>query len=127
MIRNYNIKKLLAPAVGLQRAALLTILGFLLFLIGSALSFKLIIQPSLDHLAHNTEMLLRAVVSDEMLEQATHLIGGGFLFLGAYLMFHGIRLGIRRVTDKLLPHGLSNEQLDDIRRQYLRLRKRLCR
>ena len=83
MIRNYRLRKMLAPTVGLQKALLVMILGSLLFLIGVALSFKLVIQPALDNLARNTESLLRAVVSDEMLEQATHLLGGGLLLLGA--------------------------------------------
>lgn len=115
MIRNYRLRKMLAPTVGLQKALLVVILGSLLFLVGVALSFKLVIQPALDNLARNTEMLLRAVVSDEMLEQATHLLGGGLLLLGAYLIFLGGRMGIRRMIDTLF--GMKGGMMDVYRRR----------
>lgn len=119
MIKNYRIRKLLAPAAGLRRAILVSALGLAVFLIGFALSFQRLIEPMLKWLRESSESLLLAVVPKEGLDQAMHLLGGVFLLLGLYLMYRGIRAGMRQMMETLFP-GMKSGMVDVyVRRQQL--------
>lgn len=113
MINRRRLKKLLAPTAGFRKAALIIVLGALCFLLGVALSFKLVIQPILEGLKGNVGRMLARVVPNEALDTATHLFGGALLFLGLYFLYIGGRSAVRTVTGR-------DEVLDDyVRAQAL--------
>ncbi len=87
MINRNRIRRILAPTTGLRKAALIVLLGLLCFLLGTALSFKLAIQPLLEGLKRSADQMLQIVVPVEMLDQATHILGGALLFLGIYFLY----------------------------------------
>jgi uncharacterized cofD-like protein len=119
MIKSYRIRRLLAPAAGMRKAVGVGLLGLFVFLIGAALSFKLMILPAMQWLAETVSQLLRQVVPDPSLDDATHMMGGAFLFLGFYLMFVGARRGFRNFMETLNP-GLKTGVMDVyVRRQML--------
>jgi hypothetical protein len=51
MISGRRIRRLLAPTAGLSKSVAVFLGGVFIFLIGSALSYKLLIVPALDALA----------------------------------------------------------------------------
>jgi uncharacterized cofD-like protein len=119
MIKGYRLKKLIAPTAGFRNALGITIAGLACFVIGAALSFKIIILPFLEWLANSANVLLASIVSPNKLDQATHMLGGAFLFLGFYLLFHGLRSGVRHLVQTLNP-GLKTGMVDVyLRRQQL--------
>jgi uncharacterized cofD-like protein len=119
MINRYRIRKLLAPAAGMRKAVLTGFLGLLAFLVGAALSFKLVILPALQGLANTVNSLLIVVVPADDLDTATHMMGGAFLFLGFYLMFVGARSALRSLIETVNP-GLKSGVIDMyVRRQML--------
>ncbi len=100
MINRNRIRRILAPTTGLRKAALIVLLGLLCFLLGTALSFKLAIQPLLENLKRSTDQMLQVVVPEALLDQATHILGGALLFLGIYFLYLGARSGLRKVTGR---------------------------
>lgn len=116
MIRPYRLRRLFAPAAGLRKAALVVFLGILCFTIGSALSFKRIIEPNLDLLKNAAEQALSHIFPADVLEQATWMLGGALLFLGIYLMWKGWITGWERVSETIT----AGSALDSyVRRQQL--------
>ena len=88
-------------------------------MVGSALSFKLIILPVLEWLAKSADEVLRTVVAPDQIEVATHILGGALLFLGFYLMFSGLRSAVRHLVQTLNP-GMKSGMVDVYwRRQQL--------
>ncbi len=119
MIRNHRLRKLIAPTAGLRHALLVSVLGLLCFLVGVALSFKRVLLPMLDQLSNLASGAVRTFVAERNLDVATHLLGGGFLMLGLYLLFHGVRFGFRTMIETLNP-GLKSGVVDVyVRRQQL--------
>jgi uncharacterized cofD-like protein len=118
MINRYKVKKLLAPTAGLWVPALIVALGLLLFFSGVALSLRLYLVNGLDAFGNWAGGVLKNVVGDDRYVSA-HLMGGGFLALGIYFVFIGLKSGVRRIMDTLTPgrgQGLAN---DFFRRQRL--------
>lgn len=103
MIKRHRVRRLLAPASGLRKAIGTLLIGFALFTLGVALSFKLLILPILARTESVATSLLRQVVNPNDVELATHLLGGALLFVGFYLIYRGTSSGVshvvRTVTD----------------------------
>lgn len=119
MIKRRSIRRLLAPTVGLRQAVLIGFVGLLLFSVGSALSFRRVIEPGLEWLRKGTENLMSRLVSPDSVPVAAHFLGGAFLLLGLYLMFLGARNGVRTVFETVNP-GAKGELFDEfVRRQQL--------
>jgi uncharacterized cofD-like protein len=119
MIRRQRLKRLFAPTAGFRKAVITTSFGLVAFIVGAALSFQLIILPAFEWLANTTAVLLRIVVPAESLDIATHMLGGALLFLGFYLVFQGLRTGIRHLVETLDPN-LKGGMVDVyVRRQQL--------
>lgn len=96
------------------------VLGLLMFSIGVALSFKLMIEPILRHLQEATEAAVRRFVPDDAVEQAAHFCGGAFLLLGLYCLFLGARSVFRRVQETINPNLKTGGMFDAyVRRQQL--------
>lgn len=119
MISRRRLGRLFAPTAGFRKATLGFLAGIAAFAIGSALSFKLLIGPSLESLQDGAQNLLRAVVPDETLDLATHLLGGAFLALGMYLLFISVRAGVRQITGTLDPRFRGGMVDTYVRRQQL--------
>jgi len=91
MIRNYRVKRLLAPTIALRTPVLAVLAGFFLLVSGIVLSFRQQIAPGLDRFAGLWTNLLAGVVSESVLEDAGHLLGGILLVFGGYLVYRGVR------------------------------------
>lgn len=100
----------MAPAKGMRKAILVLILGLLCFLVGSALSFKLVILPLLEAIERLVTQSLSTVVSSQNLDVARHIVGGALLFLGFYLLFLGIQSVVIRFVETLT--GQKGEVVD---------------
>jgi uncharacterized cofD-like protein len=119
MIRNYRIRKLIAPTVALAKAILLFLVGSTLFLLGLALSVQERIRPGIDHLLAKTYEVVGRFSGPGTVETTTYLIGGALLVLGMYLAFRGLRAGVRHMLETLMP-GMKSGMVDVyVRRQQL--------
>lgn len=105
MINRHRLKKLLAPTAGLRKAVALFLAGLFFFLVGAALSFKLVILPVLEWLERGASGILQVLVPADSLELATHMMGGGLLFLGMYCSYVGLRAVIFQVIRTLTGYG----------------------
>jgi len=119
MIRRYRLRKLLGPTAGFRNALGILTGGCASFIVGAALSFKLVVLPVMEWLSRSANELLSTVVSPGNLEYATHILGGAFLFLGFYLMFSGLRSAVRHLVQTINP-GLKQGMVGIyLRRQQL--------
>lgn len=118
MINRYKVKKLLAPTAGLWVPVLIILLGLFLFFAGIALSIRARLTEGLDSFGAWAGNVLKSFLGDDP-ETSAHIMGGGFLVLGAYFSFLGMKGGVRRIMETLTPgrgQGLVN---DYVRRQQL--------
>lgn len=119
MINRYRLRQLLAPTAGLRWAVAKVGVGLILFAIGFALSFKLVLLPIIQNMASSWSALLGTVVAERDLDTTNHLLGGALLFLGFYLVFNGSRSFLRRLVETLNP-GLKTGMVNTfVRRQML--------
>lgn len=119
MIKRKRLRAILAPTAGLWQVGVLFLVGLAAFVIGAALSFKLVIEPALQSLAKTAGHLLAHLVPSESLELSTHFLGGGLLSLGLYLQFVAVRRGVRHILETVNP-GLKSGMVDVyMRRQQL--------
>lgn len=119
MSKRYRIRRLLAPTAGFRKAVGKIVAGVAIFAIGAALSFQLVILPLLQYLERGAFKFLRTFVPEESLDFATHLLGGGFLLLGFYFIFEGIRSAIRHVVATISPDFRGGMVDIYVRRQQL--------
>lgn len=105
MINRHRLKKLLAPTAGLRKAVGLFVAGLFFFLVGAALSFKLVILPVLEWLQRGASGILQVLVPADSLELATHMMGGALLFLGMYCSYVGLRALVFQVIRTLTGFG----------------------
>lgn len=118
MINRYKVRKLLAPTAGLWIPAVFVILGLVLFFSGLALSLREYLVGGLNSFGDWAGNVLKNAVGDDR-DVSAHVMGGGFLVLGAYIAFIGVKAGVRRFMDTVTPGrggGLVN---DYVRRQQL--------
>lgn len=119
MISPYRLRRLLAPTAGLQKAIGLLLIGFVSFLIGAGLSFKRLIVPIFAWAAGMTRRGVGRIVPAEDVEQAMHFLGLGFLILGTYLTFRGVRSAINHILATLSPNLAAAKVDVYVRRQQL--------
>lgn len=120
MIRRSRFRRYLAPSVGLAKAIGVTLVGLFVFLVGAALSFRIILLPLLEGLARVTARIVAKVLPPEAdLEQATYMLGGAFLLLGFYLLFLGARAAFRHVLETVNPDLKSGVAERFVRQQQL--------
>lgn len=99
---------------------MLTLLaGLVLFTIGFALSFRLILLPALQATSEGWNGLMSRFFKPEDLDTANHLIGGAALLLGFYLLFIGARGVVRRLMDTISPGSSRGMVNTFVRRQML--------
>lgn len=103
MSKRYRLRRYLAPTAGMRKAVAAGIIGVLLFLLGSALSFRVVLRPGMEKIAAVTRRTLSHIVPEENLDLATHYAGGAVLVIGAYLIFLGFRNGIRHMVETINP------------------------
>lgn len=119
MIRNYRLRRMLAPTVGLRNAVASAVFGLLCFLIGATLSFQLVLLPAMESTSQAAARVVAATVPADNVAVATHFLGGAFLLLGMYLSFAGFRSALRTLVETLNP-GLKGGMADVyLRRQVL--------
>lgn len=119
MINRHRLRRLLAPTAGLRRAFLTLILGLLIFAIGFALSFKVVLLPLMQRTAHAWTSLMEGFVSKENLDFANHLLGGAMLVLGIFAVFAGVRDAVRTLNQTLNPGTKSGLVNLYVRKQML--------
>ncbi|HVL38559.1 MAG TPA: YvcK family protein [Fimbriimonadaceae bacterium] len=120
MTNRYRLRRLVAPTAGFRKAVLVTLGGLFVFLVGLALSFSLIILPTLEFLSRATKKVLGFLVPPENLDTATHFMGGACLLLGIYLLFIGIRSALRHLIETINPGFKASGMVDVyVRRQQL--------
>ena len=118
MVIRGKFRAILAPTAGLGSALLFLAIGLFLFVVGSALSFKQVIEPFLDQIGgQSRDLLERFVVGD--LDYATHLLGGLFLLFGCFFSFLGLRKAVRRLIETLNPDMRGGMVDTFVRRQRL--------
>ncbi|MBX3118343.1 MAG: YvcK family protein [Fimbriimonadaceae bacterium] len=115
MINRYRWQRLRARAKGMRTAFLILALGGLCFVVGSALSFKLIILPVLESVERLANESLSTAVSSQNMEEARHFVGGILLFLGFYLIYLGLRGVIIQFVETVT--GQKGEVMDVYKRR----------
>jgi uncharacterized cofD-like protein len=119
------LRRRMAVVKGFRKAWMTVLIGIILFLLGSAYSFKLLIVPLLERIATSTNKFLLLFVSREELDQATWYLGGICLVLGVFLIVMGVRSAIRHVLQTIDP-GMKEGMMDLYkRRQELALGPRI--
>ncbi len=119
MSKRYRLRRLLAPTAGFRNALVLLVLGLAFFAIGSALSFQLIILPILERMQRAAFDVLSAFVPQESLDMATHVVGGGFLVIGFYLIIRAVKSTIRHIFATVSPDFRGGMVDVYVRRQQL--------
>lgn len=119
MISRKRLLRMIAPTAGFRKATVGFLAGLAAFLIGAALSFKLLISPVLEWLQRASQAVLGTFVPVDGLDVATHWLGGAFLALGIYLLFVSVRAAIRQVTGTLDPRFRGGMVDSYVRRQQL--------
>jgi uncharacterized cofD-like protein len=104
MSRRYRLRRLLAPTAGLRKALFAGLLGLICLFSGIALSFKVIIEPTLNGFEEFFRNLLSAVVPPNAIDMTVWYLGGALIFTGGYLFaIFGLRNGIRHVIETITP------------------------
>ncbi len=103
MNRPRKIWRLVNSAVLLRRAALVGILGIILFFTGLALSYRLLLLPVITAFDNAFTNLLGSFLNAADLPVGRHYAGGALLILGGYLVYRAIRNVLREVMRILNP------------------------
>jgi uncharacterized cofD-like protein len=118
MISRYRIRKLLAPTAGIRQALFWIGLGFVCFVLGVALSFRVLILPLLDGLTQAADDWVLFAIPDDSRDLARHILAGLLLFVGIFGLYRGGILGVRKVVETIT--GRKGGSVDDyVRRQVL--------
>jgi uncharacterized cofD-like protein len=119
MIKSYRLRKLIAPTVGLQKAAGMMVLGLISLFLGIGLGFKPIVKPFANWLAKLTHLGLQRLVPVERIDITEWILGLVFLLFGIYLTFRSVRALINHIVETLNP-GLTVGKVDVyVRRRQL--------
>ena len=119
MIKSYRLRRLLAPTVGLQKAAGMIVLGLISLLLGIGLGFKPLVKPIANWLAKATESGLSRFMPRDRIDIAEWILGLVFLLFGIYLTFRAIRSVINHIIETINP-GLTAGKVDVyVRRRQL--------
>lgn len=125
MIKGYRLRRLLAPTIGLQKAAGLMVLGIISLLLGIGLGFKPLVQPFAKWLASALHIGLQRLIASDLIAYAEWVLGLMFLLLGIYLTFRAVRSIVNHILETLSP-GLTVGKMDIyVRRRQLALGPRI--
>lgn len=120
MIRRRQLRRLLAPTAGLRASVGITLLGLILFLFGTGLSFRRILGPAIRNLSEGAEAAVGTLVPDESRAVSMHFLALAFLLLGLYFLFRGTRSFLRHLVEVLNP-GLKSGGVADVYVRRLQL------
>ncbi|MHB8636826.1 MAG: gluconeogenesis factor YvcK family protein [Fimbriimonadaceae bacterium] len=117
---NRRVRTIIAQTSGLRVAIVWTLVGILLFVLGSALSFRVVIEPLMTALNGASRRIFKMVVPADQIDLATHFLGGAFLLLGLWFLILGIRQFFLHLIRTLNP-GLGEARVSEVyvRRQKL--------
>ena len=110
-MRNYRLRKLIAPTRGLQQAVLLFLLGQIAFILGVGLSFKDVIRPLLTGMSSRIYGGVAQFVPPDRVAITTHYMAGILLLIGGWLSYRGIRSALEHIVETLNP-GLKSGKVD---------------
>lgn len=116
---NRRVRSLIAQTTGLRVAIGLTTVGILFFVLGSSLSFQVVIRPLLSALNTASRHIFALVVPPDQLDLATHMLGGACLLLGTWFLILGVRQFILHLIRTINP-ALGEARLSEM---YLRRQK----
>lgn len=119
MINRHRIRRILAPTAGVRGAIVSAFLGTIILLGGVILSFHSILLPAVDNIGHSWNEIASRFVAADQVDEATHVVGGGLLILGTYLMFQGSRHLLRRLIETLNPGFKAGMVNAFVRKQQL--------
>ncbi len=119
MINRHRIRRILAPTAGVRGAIVSAFLGTIILLGGVILSFHSILLPTVDKIGHSWNEIASRFVAADQVDEATHVVGGGLLILGTYLMFQGSRHLLRRLIETLNPGFKAGMVNAFVRKQQL--------
>ena len=111
MIKGYRLRRLLAPTIGLQKAAGLFVLGIVSLLLGLGLGFTPLVRPFVRWLTAATHIGLERFVPRDRIAYAEWILGLVFLLFGIYLTFRAVRAVINHIVETLNP-GLTVGKID---------------
>lgn len=118
-IKRSRLWSLLRQTRGMGLSLWLLVLGVILFLVGSALSFQPLIKPFLEWLGEAAYRILAPVLPPTGENFAAHLLGGFCLIISFVLLLMGIRRMFLHLMETIDP-TLAQGNLGEI---YLRRRK----
>lgn len=118
-MKRRRVLSFLAPARGFYRAGGAFVLGLALFILGAALSFQVLILPTLRRIDTGTRHLALRIIPAAQIDFSVHILGGVLLLVGLYLAFRGLRSGFLHLMETLNP-SLSNEKVGEV---YIRKQK----
>lgn len=119
MIRNYRLRRLIAPTVGLWKSIGLLLLGLILLALGIGLSFKRIILPFLQGTQAATDYALRLAFPKGDLDNIEWLAGGAFITIGTYAAYRGLRSALNHILETFNPALKAGKMDVYLRRQQL--------
>lgn len=119
MINRYRWRRMLAPTAGIRSALFMSLIGFLLFALGFAISFKALVLPVITGAASWWRGVMGHVVAKGDIDTANHLVGGGLLILGFYFAFTGARTAVQKVAETLNPSLRGGKVVDELRRRQM--------
>jgi len=117
--RRRSIRKLLASAVGIRQGVAIAIVGLLVFALGAARSFQVVIerlQKALQTLQRFSEGLMSHVVPASSAEIASYTLALVFMLVGIMLLFVGVRRVMRRMQEAVNPN-LKSGLIEEFRRR----------
>ncbi|MCE9557919.1 MAG: uridine diphosphate-N-acetylglucosamine-binding protein YvcK [Armatimonadetes bacterium] len=119
MISRYRIRRILAPTTGIRWAILSAFFGFVIFLVGFAVSFRAVLGPIINDITTRWTQGVEASFGQDQVEKITHVFAGACLIFGFYLAFQGTRKLLRRLVETLNPDLKSGMANTFVRRQQL--------
>lgn len=103
----------------MRRSLLKFVIGSLMLLAGLAVSFKVLMLPTINSVARFWRGLLESFVPPEQIEVTNHVLGGLFLVTGLYLTYVGAKGVIRKFFEAINPGSGSKMVNQYVRRQQL--------
>lgn len=109
------MRKILAQTRGLQTVAVFLLLGILLTIVGSAISYKDLVAPILQGLSNLSDRLFERIFPQAKIEIATHMLGGLLLLAGVFCVYLAIRRGVLHLLETVSPRPIEGKLSDRYR------------
>lgn len=95
----YRLRRMLAPAHGLRRYFLVTLVGLLVLIGGVALSFKVVFGPLAEFTVRTWNQALGAVVGIRSVDQTNHVLGLVMMLGGLAAVYIGANRTVLRLRE----------------------------